>query len=87
MTFVSIHEMIIKSSRHINHAGCPYSEHLVLRRASDRLLPLSQSVPGQVLAAGAEGVVERGGQAGDICGDVGKDLRRRLVKVTDLKER
>lgn len=30
-------------------------------------------------------MVERGREAGDICGDVGKDLWRRLVIVTDLK--
>lgn len=45
------------------------------------------SVLSQVLAAGAEGVVERGGEAGNICGDVGKNLWRRLVVVTDLKKK
>lgn len=45
-----------------------------------------QSVPGQVLAAGAEGVVERGGEAGNICGDVGKNLWRCLVIITDLEK-
>lgn len=44
-----------------------------------------QSVLGQVLLTGAEGVVERGGEAGDVCGDVGKDLWRRLVVITDLE--
>lgn len=42
-----------------------------------------QLVLGQVLAAGAEGVVEGGGEAGDVRGDVGEDLWRRLVIVTD----
>lgn len=43
-----------------------------------------QPVPGQVPAAGAEGVVEGGREAGDVSGDVGKNLWRRLVVVTDL---
>lgn len=44
-----------------------------------------QPVLGQVLAAGAEGVVEGGREAGDVGGDVGKDLWRRLVVVADLE--
>lgn len=46
-----------------------------------------QSVLGQVLAAGAEDVVENRGEAGNICGDVGKNLWRCLVIVTDLEKR
>lgn len=37
----------------------------------------------QVLAAGAERVVEGGREAGNVCGDVGKNLWRCLVVVTD----
>lgn len=33
---------------------------------------------------GAEGAVEAGGEPGDVCGDVGQDLGRRLVEVGDL---
>lgn len=44
-----------------------------------------QSVLGQVFAAGAEGMVEGGGEAGNICGYVRKHLWRRLVIVTDLE--
>lgn len=43
-----------------------------------------QPVLGQVLTAGAERVVEGGREAGDVSGDVGKNLWRRLVVVTDL---
>lgn len=46
-----------------------------------------QSVLGQVLAAGAECVVETRREAGDICGDVRNDLWRCLVIVTDLEKR
>lgn len=35
---------------------------------------------------GAEGAVEAGGEPGDVCGDVGQDLGRRLVEVGDLGE-
>lgn len=33
---------------------------------------------------GAEDAVEAGGEPGDVCGDVGQDLGRRLVEVGDL---
>lgn len=46
-----------------------------------------QSVLGQVLAAGAERVVETGREASDIRGDVRNDLWRRLVIVTDLEKK
>lgn len=36
-------------------------------------------------AAGREGAVEGGGQADDICGDVGEDSWSGLVVVSDLK--
>lgn len=42
-----------------------------------------ESVSAQVLAAGAEVVIKRGGETCNICGDVRKDLWRRLVIVTD----
>lgn len=45
-----------------------------------------QFVLDQVLAAGAEGVIERGGEASNVIGNIGKDLRRRLVVITDLYE-
>ena len=35
------------------------------------LVPWSQAVLGQVLTAAAEAAVEGGGQACDVCGDVG----------------
>lgn len=45
-----------------------------------------QPVLSQVLATGAKVVVERGGEASDVSGDVGKDLWRRLVIVADLEK-
>lgn len=35
---------------------------------------------------GAEDAVEAGREPGDVCGDVGQDLGRRLVEVGDLGE-
>lgn len=39
----------------------------------------------QVLAAGGEGRVEAGGEASNVCRDVGEDTRGGLVIVGDLK--
>ena len=68
----------------ITTGGAVCARGLVL--ASLHLRGRLQSVPGQVLAAGAEVVVERGGEAGDICGDVGKNLWRCLIIVTNLEK-
>lgn len=45
-----------------------------------------QSVLSKIASARDESVVERGGEAGDVCGDVGENLWRRLVVVTDLEK-
>lgn len=41
----------------------------------------------QELAAGRERAVVAGGEAGNICGDVGEDNWRGLVVVVDLKQK
>lgn len=51
-----------------------------------RLSSGMQFVLDQILAAGAEGVIERGGEASNIIGNVWKDFRRCLVIITDLYE-
>ncbi len=41
----------------------------------------------QEVATGGKGAVKAGGEASDVCGDVGEDTRSGLVVVGDLKKK